>query len=188
MENLTIIFYVSIAIWFLSEIYYKRILKSVETAEKKDKSSLNIIWIVVLPSVFLGITLTSFTNFPITSGKWNYYFGLILINCGVLIRWIIIRSLGKYFTVDVSIRKDHQIKQDGIYRYLRHPSYTFALMPFLGLGLFQNNWLSLIVVFIPVFIAFRYRIKVEEEALVETFGKAYEDYRKRTKMLIPFIY
>lgn len=188
MTTLITIFYISIAIWFSSEIYYKRILKSDETAEKKDHSTLNILWLVILPSVLVGILVPFFLKCPITDQIWIYYVGLLLIISGVICRYLIIKSLGKYFTVDVSIRKDHQIKQDGIYRYLRHPSYTFALLPFVGLGLFQNNWISLIVDFVPVFIAFRYRIKVEEQALLETFGEDYETYRKKTKMLIPFLY
>ncbi|KQS90119.1 isoprenylcysteine carboxylmethyltransferase family protein [Chryseobacterium sp. Leaf394] len=188
MEILETIFYLSVAVWFATEIYYKRILKSDETAEKKDSSTLNILWIVIMPSVFLGVFISKTTAFEITDQDWIYFSGLTMIITGVLIRWMIIRSLGKYFTVDVSIRQDHKIKQDGIYQILRHPSYSFALLTFLGLGLYLNNWISLIIVFIPVCIAFRYRIAVEEKALIETFGDDYLNYRKRTKMLIPLIY
>ncbi len=36
--------------------------------------------------------------------------------------------------------------------------------------------------------AFLIRIRVEEEMLIEEFGDAYLEYRKRTKMVIPYIY
>ena len=188
MEILNCIFFISIAVWFFSEICYKRILKSGQNAEKKDQSTLNILWVVIVPSVVLGVSLSKMTSFPIVTDNWIYFLGEILIVLGVFIRWLIIKSLGKYFTVDVSIRQDHQIKKDGLYKYLRHPSYTFALLTFLGLGLYLNNWLSLFIIFIPVFIVFRYRIKVEEQALIEKFGEDYLRYRKETKMLIPFLY
>ncbi len=32
------------------------------------------------------------------------------------------------------------------------------------------------------------RIKLEEEMLVESFGPDYEDYKRKTKKLIPYIY
>lgn len=188
METLSAVFYAAITVWLASEIYYKRILKSDETAEKKDRSTLNILWVVIMPSVFLGVYISKSTAFKITDQQWIYFFGLAMIITGVFIRWIIIRSLGKYFTVDVSIRQDHKIKQDGIYQILRHPSYSFALLTFLGLGLYLNNWVSLFIVFIPACVAFRYRIAVEEKALIETFGEDYLNYRKKTKMLIPLIY
>ncbi|WP_379967334.1 methyltransferase family protein [Epilithonimonas sp. UC225_85] len=71
---------------------------------------------------------------------------------------------------------------------MRHPSYSASLLTFLGLGLYLNNWFALAVAFIPPFLAFLYRIKIEEEALTEQFGKDYTDYKEQTKKLIPFIY
>lgn len=188
MKELTLIFYISMAVWFLSELYYKKVLTSGQTAKKKDKSTLNILWIVIIPSIFLAAFISNMFKFPISKGEWIFFLGEGCIVIGILFRWIIIRSLGKYFTVDVSIREDHQIKKEGFYKYMRHPSYTFALLTFVGLGLFLNNWVSFAVAFIPPFLAFNYRIKVEEQALIEQFGDEYIQYKKQTRRLIPFIY
>lgn len=127
-------------------------------------------------------------HFPMADGVWILYLGELFILIGILVRYVIIRSLGKYFTVDVTIRQDHKIKKEGFYKYLRHPSYAFSLLTSLGLGLYLNNWLSLIFAFVPPFLAFAYRIKIEEQALIEEFGDEYIEYRKGTKKLIPFIY
>ncbi|UMQ40630.1 isoprenylcysteine carboxylmethyltransferase family protein [Chryseobacterium sp. Y16C] len=188
MKELTVIFYISMAIWFLSELYYKKVFTSTQNAKKKDKSTLNVLWIVIIPSISLAIFISDVSRFPISKGEWIYFLGESCIAIGILFRWIIIRSLGKYFTVDVSIREDHQIKKEGFYKYMRHPSYTFALLTFVGLGLFLNNWVSFAVAFIPPFLAFNYRIKVEEQALIEQFGDEYIQYKKQTRRLIPFIY
>lgn len=188
MKELTVIFYISMAIWFLSEFYYKKVLTSGQNAQKKDKSTLNILWIVIIPSIFLAVLISNVSRCPISREEWIFFLGESLIIIGILFRWIIIRSLGKYFTVDVSIREDHKIKKEGFYKYMRHPSYTFALLTFLGLGLFLNNWISFAIAFIPPFLAFNYRIKVEEQALIEQFGDEYIQYRKETKKLIPFMY
>ena len=38
------------------------------------------------------------------------------------------RELGKYFTFEMSIMKDHQLVTTGPYRIVRHPSYTGGIM------------------------------------------------------------
>lgn len=189
MNPLQLLFSISMAAWFISEFLYKNILKSNKEDRKgKDKSTLNILWLAIPFSIVAAITISNLSTLPITGEKWILYVGEALILIGIIFRFVIIRSLGKYFTVDVTIRQDHKIKKEGFYKYLRHPSYAFSLLTSLGLGLYLNNWLSLLFAFIPPFLAFAYRIKIEEQALVEQFGEEYVEYRKTTKKLIPFIY
>lgn len=184
-----IIFTISMFAWFITEILYKNILKSGEKDKKdKDKSTLNLLWIAIPLSVLTSVTASYTTRFLITDEVWIYYLGLAFVLIGIVLRFIIIRSLGKYFTVDVTIREDHQIKKEGFYRYLRHPSYAFSLLTSLGLGLYLNNWLSLFLAFAIPFVAFSYRINVEEKALIEQFGEEYLEYKRKTKKLIPFVY
>nr|WP_315033411.1 isoprenylcysteine carboxylmethyltransferase family protein [uncultured Chryseobacterium sp.] len=189
MKSLSILFTVSMVAWFLSEILYKNILKSgKEDKQDKDKSTLNILWLAIPFSIMTAVIASYNSRFPIVSGSWISYVGEGLILIGIIFRYVIIRSLGTYFTVDVTIKENHQIKKEGFYKYLRHPSYAFSLLTSLGLGLYLNNWLSLIFAFVPPFLAFSYRIKVEEQTLIEQFGNEYIEYRKKTKKLIPFIY
>ncbi|NML68907.1 isoprenylcysteine carboxylmethyltransferase family protein [Chryseobacterium sp. RP-3-3] len=189
MHFLQILFSISMAAWFITEIFYKNMLKSGKEDKKdKDKSTLNILWMAIPFSIAASVSISYIARFPIAKGVWILYLGEACILIGIIFRLIIIRSLGKYFTVDVTIKEDHQIKKEGFYKYLRHPSYAFSLLTSLGLGLYLNNWVSLILAFLPPFFAFIYRIKIEEEALVEKFGEEYLEYRKKTKKLIPFIY
>lgn len=189
MNTLEIIFTISMIAWFLSEFLYKNILKSGEKDKKgKDKSTLNLLWIAIPLSVALAVTFSYITEFPITNEIWILYVGEAFILIGIILRFVIIRSLGKYFTVDVTIRENHKIKKEGFYKYLRHPSYSFSLLTSLGLGLYLNNWLSLLFAFIPPFVAFSYRIRIEERTLIEQFGEEYLEYRRKTKKLIPFMY
>lgn len=189
MKALQILFTISMFGWFLTEFLYKNLLKSGAKDKKgTDKSTLNILWIAIPFSIMSSVTSSYVTKFPITDEVWIYYFRAVCVWIGIILRFIIIRSLGKYFTVDVTIRQDHKIKKDGFYKYVRHPSYTFSLLTSLGLGLYLNNWLSLVLALVPTFIAFSYRIKVEEKALIKEFGEEYLGYRKKTKKLLPFVY
>ncbi|MDQ0783853.1 protein-S-isoprenylcysteine O-methyltransferase Ste14 [Chryseobacterium sp. W4I1] len=189
MNTLQILFSISMAAWLITEILYKNMLKSGKEDKKdKDKSTLNILWMAIPFSIAASVSTSYMTQFPITEDTWILYLGEAFIWIGIIFRFIIIKSLGKYFTVDVTIKENHQIKKEGFYKYLRHPSYSFSLLTSLGLGLYLNNWLSLILAFLPPFFAFLYRIKIEEQALMEQFGDEYLEYRKKTKKLIPFIY
>ncbi|HEX7956631.1 MAG TPA: isoprenylcysteine carboxylmethyltransferase family protein, partial [Pyrinomonadaceae bacterium] len=76
----------------------------------------------------------------------------------------------------------------GLYRHVRHPAYTGALLAHLGLGLSFSNWWSLALSVVPYAVAAVYRIRVEERALAEAFGAEYEDYARGTKRLIPKVF
>ena len=114
--------------------------------------------------------------------------GIVIMFLGLIIRWTAIYTLGRYFTRTVTIKNDHLIIQRGLYKYLRHPSYTGALIALAGLGLSFTNWLSFVLIFAPILVAALYRMHVEEAALVETFGGEYVDYAQHTKRLIPKVY
>jgi protein-S-isoprenylcysteine O-methyltransferase len=104
------------------------------------------------------------------------------------LRWWAIITLGRFFTVDVTIEKDHELVERGPFRVVRHPSYTGVLLVFVGLGLSLGNWAALLVILLPIGVAFIHRMNVEEDALTGALGAHYTDYMRRTKRLVPFIY
>ena len=114
--------------------------------------------------------------------------GLVLFVSGIIIRWSAVWTLGKYFTGTLVIKDDHQLVRTGLYKYLRHPSYSGSLLAHFGLGLSFCSWFSLLFSTFPYFVAAAYRMHVEEKVLEETFGSEYLNYAKSTKRLIPSVY
>ena len=112
----------------------------------------------------------------------------ILFLAGLVLRWYSIGYLGRYFTVNVAIDPEHELVDAGPYRRVRHPSYTGALLAFVGLGFCLGNWLSILFLSVPIVIAFMRRIQIEESAMMEALGRDYRDYMRRTECLIPFVY
>jgi protein-S-isoprenylcysteine O-methyltransferase Ste14 len=106
----------------------------------------------------------------------------------LVMRWLAILSLGRLFTVDVAIMQNHHVVRRGIYKWIRHPSYSGALLSFLGLGTAFSNYFSIAVIFVPICAAFLYRIQVEERALLAAFGDEYREYCATTRRLIPWLY
>jgi protein-S-isoprenylcysteine O-methyltransferase Ste14 len=187
--DLSIIIITVSALWLGSEIVLSRVKRSLSTDARFDKSSLRILWITILVSVNIGVVL-SFQRVGYFGGGSPVFpiVGIVVIVCGLLIRWIAIFSLKRQFTVDVAITKDHRIVSEGIYRYVRHPAYAGSILSFLGLGLCFANVISLVVIFPPICAAFLYRIRVEEKALIDAFGEEYVRYCASTKRLIPGIF
>jgi len=175
--------------WLLSEILLNRLVRSKNAKSKElDKNSLNLIWIAIVASMTLGIVIAMYWAAPILNTNLLLYFGSVLIIVGMIIRFIAIRSLGKFFTVDLAIQDNHRLIMTGLYKYIRHPSYSGSLLSFLGFSLSLNNWLSFIIIMLPILVTFINRIYIEEKLLRKEFGSEYEEYSKRTKRLIPLIY
>lgn len=187
--NLTLLFGVVYIIWLLSEILLNRLLHSgAGDKQHADKNTLSIIWLIIIITIFLSVFISVKYPVVISAKEWLPYAGLGIIIAGMLIRLLAVYSLGRFFTVDVTIRKDHRLKKDGLYKYLRHPSYFASFLSFVGFGISLNNWLSLLLIIAAIFTAFVLRIKVEEKILTEQFGPEYLEYKKSTYRLIPFLY
>lgn len=174
-------------IWFGSETYLIRRMRSSRGEHRADRGTLAMLWIVILAGNFSAVWITNRVHVPISTHAMVSWAGLAVIVAGVILRLRIIASLGRHFTVDVAIRKDHVLKTDGVYAYVRHPSYSASLLSFLGFGLSLNNWLSVALAFVPVLTAFLVRIRIEEKVLTGHFGEEYTAYKRKTRALIPFV-
>ena len=98
--------------------------------------------------------------------------------------WAIL-TLGRLFKFVVVIQEGHQVVASGPYRLLRHPSYTGALVAFLGIGIVLDNWLSMLTLVLIPLLAILVRIHVEEAELTNAFGQEYTTYASRTRRLVP---
>jgi protein-S-isoprenylcysteine O-methyltransferase len=107
---------------------------------------------------------------------------------GMVLRWTAIRTLGRFFTVDVAIHPEQKVVCTGPYAWVRHPSYSGLLLLWLGVGLTFGNGLSLLALMLPVTAALLKRIRTEETALRQGLGEPYEAYCRTTKQLVPGLF
>jgi protein-S-isoprenylcysteine O-methyltransferase len=160
-----------------------------EDSRGEDRGSLRLIWLVIVSSVVLAFAAPRILpSAGMGAGPTLRLAGIAVFAAGLAIRWYSIVHLGRFFTVNVAIASDHRLIDTGPYRYVRHPSYTGALMAFFGLAMCLANWASLSVLMVPVLAVFLWRMHVEEAALLQAFGARYRDYMNRTKRLIPIVY
>jgi protein-S-isoprenylcysteine O-methyltransferase len=177
-------------IYLVSEILLSLTRRSrSKTGTKQDRSTLRIIWLVIAVSVMSGVFIAHhFRAAELPQERMLVRLAVALFVAGLILRWWAIITLGRFFTVDVTIEKDHELVERGPFRIVRHPSYTGVLLAFVGVALSLRNWVALLVILLPIGTAFIHRMNVEEDALSRALGPRYAEYIKRTKRLVPFVY
>ena len=180
-----------------TELVLWRITRPDPGVEKKDQGSLIILFLVIIFSAHLAklsaqhlpqLGMAFLLGLNDASMRAVYYVGLFAYTNGLLLRWFSVFYLGRFYSFEVVIADDHQVIQTGPYRYLRHPAYSGSLLSFFGLGICSGNFLSLLLLTLPIGWALLHRIKIEEAALSDALGKNYVDYVAKTSRLIPFVY
>jgi protein-S-isoprenylcysteine O-methyltransferase Ste14 len=186
--KLLIIIVISV-LYGLFEIFMSLRQRSKRSIVKSgDRLSL---WILII-SISAGYWL-SFMIGGTRTGRiyhWNTFFaiGSVLIVIGLIIRTTSILTLKQQFTYTVSEVENHTLIEKGLYKSIRHPGYLGQLIIFTGISTLLSNWLSILLMIIPVFFGFYYRIIIEEKFMVNQMGQKYIDYQNRTKRLIPMIF
>ena len=136
----------------------------------------------------LGVLLSSIAEY-VLSGRgisWPLFAGGWLV--ALLSFWLrrrAIAALGRFWSLHVEIRDEHELVTGGPFRYVRHPAYLSMILELTALALLCNARFSLLfalLAFPPVMFL---RIYLEEGALVEKFGTAYSRYQSHTPALIP---
>ncbi len=94
--------------------------------------------------------------------------------------------LGRNWGMPMSRKQDPDLVTTGPYAFVRHPIYTGVLLAMLGSAFGEGIvWLAPFAVCIPYFII---SARGEEKIMLEQFPTQYTAYRRRTWMLLPFVY
>jgi len=176
--------------WVLSEVVILLVTRTwAGHGEIRDRGSLLLLWPVICGSNVLAMWYGD-THTPTMFGgaHWIRVASLAVLVLGLVIRWIAIFTLGKSFSANVAIHATQTVHKSGLFRFVRHPSYTGLVLILFAAGLYTRSWLGLAVMAIVPTAALLYRIHVEEIALREAFGSEYEDYSSVTRRLIPGVY
>ena len=126
-------------------------------------------------------------NILVIDGDAVRYFGLFLFFAGSILRLAAVFVLGRRFSGLVAIQPNHKLKTDGLYRYIRHPSYSGLIASMIGYVLIFRSVIGLLLN-ILLFLFSVSRMNDEEKFLEAHFGEQYRNYRLRTRRLVPFLY
>jgi protein-S-isoprenylcysteine O-methyltransferase len=113
--------------------------------------------------------------------------GVLLGTLGLIVRIWAVLTLRERYTRTLLTHAKHAIERSGPYRWVRHPGYFGSLLCLNGVAMASGSLLVLTASLLSTFPAYAYRIRVEDEMLIDTFGEAYATYRSQVGALIPFL-
>lgn len=119
--------------------------------------------------------------------EWLRWLGVGLGVFSTLGIYWLFSSIGTGITPVSATRKEHKLVTNGIYRYIRHPLYTFGSFMFISFGMMADSWF-IAALGILTFILMAIRTPKEEANLIEKFGDEYREYMKRTGRFLPKLF
>ena len=150
-----------------------------------------IVRVVLVLSLYIALFLIPFFDRSsigvFIHGSLARWLGVVLSALGfTLVFWSGV-ALGRQYSADVTIQKEHHLITSGVYQRIRHPRYLGVIALSVGVSCVFRSWIGLIAsgFFIAALI---YRISDEEAAMYKEFGNEWETYCKRSWCLIPYIF
>jgi len=188
--SLSLLWHILLYGWTASEILLAVTTRTRKSGGKvQDLGSMLLLWAAIVSGITAAEWIGNVAPANIFGGAhWLKTAAIIVLVAGIAIRWTAILSLGKAFSANVAIRNSQTVYQSGLYRFVRHPSYTGLLLVFVSIAIHERNWIAAAVILAPTIAAMLYRIHVEEIALNKAFGEQYASYCKTTWCLIPGVY
>jgi protein-S-isoprenylcysteine O-methyltransferase Ste14 len=96
-------------------------------------------------------------------------------------------ALGRNWSGSITHKEDHELVEQGPYRFVRHPIYTGMILMVVGTAIARGTGdaIAAIAFFTAVHI---WKLGQEEALMTRYFPQAYPGYRARTKALFPLLY
>jgi len=113
--------------------------------------------------------------------------GTLLCVFGVLFAMWARETLGRNWSGNVVIQENHKLIQQGPYRFARHPIYTGGIFAIFGSAIVLGGLWGYMIAIISFFGLYQ-KAKREEKFLAQQFPNEYQQYKKRVKSLIPYIF
>lgn len=188
-EIQTIIIIVTVLLWIIVTAYWIISSKTISSKEHRGNEIFSFIkligssLIIYLPLLTGGFIAAPFFLPSLITA----FIGLILCFFGIIIMMRARQFLGKNWSGNVILQKEHLIIKDGPYKYVRHPMYSGDLLAMFGSAIIVGQIFGIVW---TLFCAsgLIMKIKKEEKLLAGKFPDDYSFYKQQTKMLIPFIW
>ncbi len=181
-----VLFVIAFLLWAVFEAFNTlglRFFQQNTHSQRRDRGSY---WVIVL--IVWGSLLISFLLRALDWGAFHgslQYLGIGMIYLGIAFREWAVFSLGRFFSVTVTIADGQPLVQRGPYRWLRHPAYSGSILSLVGFPLAIGTWAGGLLVLSLSLAGFLYRLNIEEKALLSVFGDEYRAYMQHTWRLFP---
>lgn len=111
---------------------------------------------------------------------------IVVIVLGLLFTWWARLYLGPLWSSSVTRKADHRVVDTGPYGIVRHPIYTGIIVAVIATAIIEDAPIRIVGALLMIW-GFWIKARLEERFLREQLGsEAYDSYRRRVPMLIPF--
>ncbi len=181
-----LLFTIVIVLWAASESFNTsgiRLGRRTPGSSRRDHGSYWIMLLVVWGSIIVSL-LARAVGLGVFHGDLQYL-ALGVIVCGIALREWAVLSLGRSFTVVVTIFSGQMLVRRGPYRWIRHPAYSGNILSLVGFPLSLGTAAGGLLVLVLSLAGYLYRVRIEERALLEAFGDEYREYMQHTSRFFP---
>jgi protein-S-isoprenylcysteine O-methyltransferase Ste14 len=187
-----IIWWVGAVAWFVIMYPHVRRSRKTPTTQRPGATRERVLMLVSLTGLFLIPAFYTITGIPrfadYTFRPLQAWLGVVALVCAVMLFFHTHRRLGRSWSVTLEIRENHGLVTDGIYRFVRHPMYSAYFLWTLSQALLLPNWIAGPAGLVGFGTLFAFRVRREEQMMLDAFGESYAAYAARTKRIIPGVF
>lgn len=172
--------------WVAFWIYWLTAAVGVKPGQSSRSGSFVGLRVGVLLLILLLVRSRVFGGRSYTHNPWLQGTGLAIFVLGLGLAICARLYLGRNWGRPMSQKDEPELVTSGPYHTIRHPIYTGILLGWIGTTVAVSlYWLIAVVLLGAYFI---YSAFTEERLMTNLFPEAYPEYKRSTKMLVPFIF
>jgi protein-S-isoprenylcysteine O-methyltransferase Ste14 len=111
--------------------------------------------------------------------------GFLLCLSGICLRYLSISQLGPYFSAEIVVVRGQKLVTSGIFRRVRHPSYTGLLGIVFGIQMIAGSIVGIAFSFLVILPFVLVTVTREDQLLHRVYGSQFDVYQKSTGSLFP---
>jgi protein-S-isoprenylcysteine O-methyltransferase Ste14 len=142
--------------------------------------------VLIIVVILVLVRLGAFRHAGAHSDPWRAALGLCVFALGLSFAIWARLHIGRNWGTPMTQKNEPELVTSGPYHLVRHPIYTGILLAGVGTAV-ALSWLWLVAVVLAG-AYFVYAATVEERFMTEQFPDAYPEYKRSSKMLVPFVF
>lgn len=175
--------------WIIFLLYWMANARSVKTALETQSRSSRLahrlpVWIGIILLFFVGHRHPGIVIIPHSLA--TACAGAATAALGIAIAIWARKTIASNWSGDIQFKQDHQLVQQGPYRFVRHPIYTGILLMCLGTAIESGRAAAFAGVAFFL-LGFWIKLRQEERLMARHFPAEYPAYKARVKALIPYL-
>jgi len=138
---------------------------------------------LVAPIIYAATNWLDFANYQLPG--WAGWLGVVLTAVALYVFWRAHTDLGVNWSPTLEIREKHELITRGIYGAIRHPMYASQWLLSIATPLLLQNWIAGWLNLVVFIFFYTFRVKAEEQMMLEQFGDQYRSYMQKVGAVFP---